>query len=101
MNMYSVFDAAAQYFMPPFFARTDGEAKRMFIGSLGDSFQFRADYNLFSLGAFDQDTGTLTAAPAPMIVLSGATIPEEHNPSPMHPLRASETHSQVEGAQEQ
>lgn len=77
MNCYSIYDASAEYFLPPYFARTDAEAKRMFIGSLGDSFQFRQDFNLFRLASFDQDTGIFTAEPAPIIVIAGATIPDE------------------------
>lgn len=82
MQLYTVFDAKAEFFLPIFMARTDAEAQRMFIGSLGDSFAHRADYNLFCLGEFDQDTGHLEALSAPLIVLTGATISDDLDPRP-------------------
>ncbi|AXL14663.1 nonstructural protein [Microviridae sp.] len=81
MKCYSVYDASAEYFIPPFFARTDNEAKRMFIGSLGQSFQFRHDFNLFRVASFDQETGVFNAEAAPVIVISGASIPADQGPN--------------------
>lgn len=79
MKCYSIHDTAAEYFFPPFFARTDAEASRMFVQSLGDSFPHRSDYGLYLCGAFDQDTGLLTAH-EPKIVLSGLSIAESLAP---------------------
>jgi hypothetical protein len=83
VQLYTIFDGKAEYFMPIFTARNDNEAKRMFIGSLGDSFMFREDYNLFCIGEFDDEKGVLTPLNAPLIVLSGAQISEKFNPNPV------------------
>lgn len=80
MNIYSIRDDSAQYFLPPLFARTDGQAKRMFIGSLGDSFPFRKDFGLYLIGTFDEQTGLLTTQ-EPSIVLAGFSIPSESSPA--------------------
>lgn len=85
MNCYTIRDNAADYFFPPFFARTHGEAKRMFISSLGDSFVHRHDYILFSLGTWDADEGILTADEAPSVILAGASIAPEMDPRPQQP----------------
>lgn len=63
----------------------------MFIGSLGDSFQFRQDFNLFCISSFDQDTGEMVAEPAPRLVQSGQTIPDKYNPVPQLPGFEHET----------
>lgn len=81
-QMYTIFDAKAAYFMPPFMARTDAEAQRMFIQAMGQNFAYRADYNLFCIAEFNEENGVLTALDAPLIVLTGATIPEKFNPNP-------------------
>lgn len=78
-QIYTIRDAAAQYFLPPFFAKTDAQAKRMFIGSLGESFTHRADFQLFLIGAFDDDNGNITPL-EPTVVLAGLSIPADLSP---------------------
>jgi len=80
MNLYSIHDGSAQYFLPIFAAKTGDQAKRMFIGSLGDSFPYRADFTLHHVGHFDDDTGTLTACDPPVVVLTGLSIPPSMDP---------------------
>ena len=77
MKCYTIHDAAAQYFLPPFFAKTDEQAKRMFAGSLGDTFPHRSDFILFRIGEFDDDDG-LFVSQEPEKVLAGISIPD-HN----------------------
>lgn len=79
MNIYSIHDQAAMYFLPPFFAKTDAQAIRMFIGSLGDSFPHRADFNLFRVGKFDENDGTITPE-TPHKVLAGLSIDAKFAP---------------------
>ncbi len=57
INMYSILDGAAKFFINPFFAENDAHATRMFCGSLGDSFPHRADFSLHYLAKFDIETG--------------------------------------------
>ena len=79
MKVFSVQDSGAEFFLPPFFAHNARQAERMFVGSLGDSFPFRQDFNLFELGEFDESTGQLTAI-TPLCVLRGSSIGEDLDP---------------------
>lgn len=72
MKIYSIHDAAAGFFIAPFTAHNDALAKRMFIGSLGDSFPHRADFTLHCLGVFDDQTGEITFEPS--LILNGLSI---------------------------
>lgn len=85
MNCYSIHDTVAEMFLPPFFARNDGQASRMMIGSLGDSFTHRADFNLYRLGSFDDDSGQLTSE-TPSLVLAGLSISEKLDPRVPAPI---------------
>jgi len=73
MNIYTIHDTAADYYLPPYFAKNDAQAKRMFIGSLGDSFPHRSDFNLYLIGQFDDNTGNITAQ-NPASILAGRSI---------------------------
>jgi hypothetical protein len=77
--IYTVHDSTAEYFLPPFMAPNDAVARRMFIGSLGDSFSFRADFGLYCVGEFDDATGRVTARD-PVLVLSGHSIAASLDP---------------------
>lgn len=79
MNVYTIYDSAAEYHLPPFFAQADAQAKRMFIQSLGDSFPHRADFNLLKIATFDQNTGVITSQD-PISILAGRSISETFNP---------------------
>lgn len=88
MNIYSIQDNAADFFIAPYMAQNHNHAKRMFIASLGDSFPHRKDFTLFCLGEFDADTGIVTGLPAPSLVLAGLSVPPDLDPrvgaSPLH-----------------
>jgi len=79
MKCYSIYDAAAQYYLPPFFAKNDAHAKRMFIQSLGDSFQFRSDFNLICIGTFDDDSGVFEVLNS-TAVLHGQSVSADLDP---------------------
>ena len=63
LKMFSVFDAKADAFLPPFFLHNNGLALRTF----GDACNMKdhqfgkhpEDYTLFELGAFEDGSGTL------------------------------------------
>lgn len=67
-NIYSVYDSKAEAFLPPFFAKTDGLAVRMFSAAANDQehnfWRYAEDYTLFQIGTWDQTTGTLYASEA-------------------------------------
>lgn len=80
INIYSIHDNKAEYFLPPLFAKTDSQAQRMFVGSLGESFIYRADFNLFKIGSFNDDTGEIMPENPPLLVLSGLSVPAHMDP---------------------
>lgn len=63
MRIFTVYDSKAEGFLRPFFAPTAGVAKRSFEAAANavdhDFFRFAADYTLFEIGYFDEDTGKL------------------------------------------
>lgn len=65
MKIFTVHDAKASYYLPPFFARTKGEAVRTFTQAVNDPQhqigQNHADYTLFEIGDYDEQTGVITA----------------------------------------
>lgn len=67
VNAYSVFDNAVAAFLPVFFARSKGEAIRSFTDAVNDEkhqfSRYKADYALWWLGQFDDQTGLLAGVP--------------------------------------
>lgn len=64
MEIFSVYDASAGFFMTPFFARNVGSAWRSFEGAVRDPgtqlHQFHASFSLYVLGSFDDEKGEFT-----------------------------------------
>lgn len=65
LQVFAVRDKAVDAFMPPFYARSKGEAIRSFSAAVGDGkHQFhnnRGDYELYQIGEFDDNSGVLTS----------------------------------------
>lgn len=63
LKCFSVHDAAAEAYLPPFYARSTGEAMRSFVEAANDEkgkfFAHAADYTLFEIGEFDDLTGII------------------------------------------
>lgn len=61
MKVFSVRDVKAHTFSPPFYVRSDGEARRAFAGIANDARtgvgQYPEDYELVRLGEWDDETG--------------------------------------------
>lgn len=61
LMMFSLFDAAAEAYMQPFFAQTRGQAIRSFgdlVNEVGSHVNKHPDdYTLFVVGVFDQQSG--------------------------------------------
>lgn len=81
MKLYTVRDSIAGFFLPPFTAPNDNVAKRMFIGSLGDSFNYRQDFFLYATATFDETSGLIVAI-EPELILSGSSIAPALDPRP-------------------
>lgn len=79
MKIFTIRDDAAGYFLPPFCAPTEAVAQRMFIGSMGDSFPHRHQFNLFLVGEFDDDNGRLVPVD-PKHVLAGTSVSMDLDP---------------------
>lgn len=69
IEIFSVFDSAANAFLDPFTAPTAESAIRSFRHTVNHGqnhiSQFPEDYTLFHIGTFAADTGKLTAFAAP------------------------------------
>lgn len=90
MNVYTIHDLTAGFYLPPFTAPNDGMAERMFIGSLGDSFHFRSQFSLWRIGVFSDESGTITPHDANHLVLQGNSVHASLDPRP-RPLSADQT----------
>ena len=67
-KVFAVYDSKAEAYLPPFFAQTDGLAIRLFQQAANEENhnfnKWSEDYTLFTIGEWDQDSGTLFAAKA-------------------------------------
>lgn len=74
LELYTVQDSKVGAYMPPFAARSKGEALRSFMSACSDEkHQFnahRADYVLFHIGSFDDVSG-LVLCGSPDRVIGG------------------------------
>lgn len=81
---FSIYDAKAEYYSPPFFYKTNGMAIRAFTELVNDQnssvSKHPDDYRMFRVGDFDDDTAQLTSEKAPILLARGdevAARPEE------------------------
>lgn len=81
MRVYTIRDQAGEFFLPPFTAHNDAIAKRMFVGSMGDSFSHRMDFVLYFVGEFSDENGTLSPV-EPVVVLAGYSVADSLDPRP-------------------
>lgn len=69
LRMYSIRDGAVGAFMRPWFARSDGEARRAFMDQVNSPEtalgQHPEDYCLFFLGEVEELTGEVEVPPQP------------------------------------
>ncbi len=75
LKIFSVFDGKALAYIPPFFLPLTAVAVRTFADLVNDpKHQFSKhaeDYTLFELGEFDDNTGVITPAIAPIVIHNG------------------------------
>jgi len=88
MMIYTIHDNAAGFFMPPFTAQNDSVATRLFIGSMGDSFTHRTDFNLYRIGSFDSEDGSIDLEQL-ALVLRGDNVSETLDPRPRPEVRSA------------
>lgn len=72
LEIFSVYDSAAQAFMQPFFAVSKGSALRSLTDAVNDEkhefSKHAGDYTLFLLGSFDDNSGEFSCAPPERVV---------------------------------
>lgn len=78
LKVFSVYDAKAFAYLPPFFMAEKGMAARVFTEAVRDKShqfgKFPEDYILFQIGSYDDQTGNLMALLAPEQVASGLQV---------------------------
>lgn len=78
LKMYSIRDAKADIFHPPFFKNTHGEAERDFEMLAKDPnstiHKFPEDYDLWYLGTYDNSSAVMSCVKAPEPVTSASSV---------------------------
>lgn len=76
-NIYSILDVKSGAYGVPFFAKNNSIACRSFFRLLDDPDSMcsyaPADYRLYHVGGFDDDSGSLAPTSEPVLVFDGAT----------------------------
>lgn len=73
LKVFAVRDSKAEAYMNPFFMRSRGEALRAFVSGVNDPqtqlCKFPADFTLFEIGEFDEESGDLVMLPTGKVSL--------------------------------
>lgn len=88
LKMFSVHDSKAEAFITPFYAPATGVAIRSFetaANTADHEFQkYAADYTLFELGSFDQETGIHLLLKAPLNLGNALTYQSAAREADLH-----------------
>ncbi len=67
MQIFTIRDSKAEAYLQPFYAMNVGLAVRMITESAQDQgtmlYKYPSDFELFSIGSFDEHTGIITGSP--------------------------------------
>lgn len=82
INVYSMFDSAAQAFTQPFFLQNDGLAIRAFQDNVNSKepnnvSEHPDQFTLFRIASYDDKTGTITPEEKPRSLGIGVTFKQE------------------------
>lgn len=81
LKAFTIRDSKAEYFHPPFFQKTHGEAERSFKQLANDQkstiWQFPEDYDLYFLGEYDDQTGKWSSPDSPQHVIKAVQLKEQ------------------------
>lgn len=81
LRIFSVYDQKAQAFMPPFYVPRPEMAMRSFQECANDPahqfFRSPADYTLYCLGTFDDDSAQFTLEAQPLNLGTALTVKRE------------------------
>lgn len=88
LKIYTVYDSKTQAYLPPMFMRSKGEAVRSFEAAANDPqstlCKYPADFTLFEIGEFDDQTGTLSMYEAKISL--GVAVEFKQKPEASAPL---------------
>lgn len=82
MRIYTIYDNKAKDYSAPFFQRTDVNAVRTFAATVNNSQEGNtihdapADFDLYHIGSFDQNTGTITPV-EPALIINGEKVKKQ------------------------
>lgn len=80
LGVYSVYDAAAEAFLQPFFSQTVGSALRSFGDAVNNPetpmFKHTSDYSLFQLGEYNDLNGSLKGFDVPKKLITALEMKE-------------------------
>lgn len=78
LKVYSIRDAKAEIFNPPFYKKTHGEAERDFSTLCRDEkampAQYPEDFDLYYLGTYDDVSGKLTPLDTPQHITKAVNV---------------------------
>lgn len=78
LKAYSIRDAKAEIYNSPFYAKTHGEAERMFKSSTNDPqsmiCKYPEDYDLYHVATFDDNSGIFTALSTPQHIVKAVNL---------------------------
>lgn len=90
MKTFAIYDSKAEAYLTPFFQKTAGLAIRAFQQAANDAqhdfSRFAADYTLFEIASYDENTGVITPHKA-QINLGLALALQEQQPPPATALK--------------
>lgn len=85
LKIFTVYDSKAEGFIQPFFSPTTATAIRSFESACNDQghefYRYGADYTLFELGEFCQDTAEFNVHPTPVSLGLAVTFMRETPPT--------------------
>lgn len=89
LRIFSVYDKKAQTFFSPFYYLNKALALRAFGEIVADPkssiYKYPADFQIFLLGDFDEQTGQIQCLDHPEFIAEAADFTQTHAPIPARP----------------
>lgn len=81
LKAFSIRDAKAEIFNPPFYKKTHGEAERDFKTLVNDPksqvYLYAEDYDLYFIGVYDDNTGKFMSLDTPQHLVKAVQLKEQ------------------------
>ena len=78
LKTFTIRDSKGEFYSPPFFQKTHGEAERSFKQLVQDKqsqvSKFPEDYDLYYIGEFDDNTGKMVVTDTPQHIVKAANL---------------------------